>query len=55
MKYAFIDELSLVLFQSVLLAAKDMANSGLIHITNIHKESETAKDLIDLIVFRRVK
>lgn len=42
-------------FQSVSLAANVMAESGLIHIIELHRESQTGQRLIDAITFVRMK
>lgn len=48
-------EKDLVDFQAALIAAHDMQQRGLLHITKIHKESSTSKRLIDLIIFVRLR
>lgn len=42
-------------FQSVLIAAEVMRDNGLIHIKQVHRESQTGKRLIDAIIFMRLK
>jgi hypothetical protein len=42
-------------FQSVRMAAEYMQEKGLIHVKNMHRESQSGNSLIDLVTFVRLK